>query len=136
LTDIYAIGECAEHGGLCCGLVAPALEQAETAARSILGEAASYQPPADAAALKIAGAGVWSAGDVEAPGENIILEDRAAGTYRMLRIRDNRLVTAVMYGDTGDAPWYLDLLTTGHDVSGMRELLAFGSAFFPAEEAA
>jgi nitrite reductase (NADH) large subunit len=133
---IYAIGECAEHGGMCCGLVAPALEQAETAARAILGEPAQYRPPADAATLKIAGAGVWSAGDVEAAGENIVLEDHGAGSYRMLRLRDNRLVTAVLYGETGDAPWYLDLLTSGTDVGPMRELLAFGSAFFPAEAAA
>jgi nitrite reductase (NADH) large subunit len=128
---ISAIGECAEHAGICCGLVAPALEQAETAARAILGEAARYQPVADAAALKIAGAGVWSAGDVEAAGDSIVLEDPDAGFYRMLRVREGRLVAAVLYGETGDSNWYLDMVAQQTDVTDMREWLAFGPSFAP-----
>ncbi len=127
--DVLAIGECAEVDGQCCGLVAPALAQAEVAARTILGEAAQYAPASDATALKVAGAGVWSAGAVEADGaEPIVLHDADAGQYRRLLVRDGRLVGAMLYGETADAPWYLDLIATRRDLGAMRAALAFGPA--------
>src|SRR5882724_10950515 len=38
--DIYAIGECAEHRGICYGLVEPAYEQARVLAQHLAGDAA------------------------------------------------------------------------------------------------
>ncbi|MBK1660089.1 NAD(P)/FAD-dependent oxidoreductase [Paracraurococcus ruber] len=132
---IYAVGECAEHRGRCVGLVAPALEQAEVAARAIAGEAAAWAPRADAAALKVSGTAVWSAGDIaDSAAESIVLRDEAEERYRRLLLRDGRLVGAVLYGDTADAGFYLDLITTRRPVAGLRPLLAFGPAF--AREAA
>ncbi|MBL6454096.1 NAD(P)/FAD-dependent oxidoreductase [Belnapia sp. T6] len=127
---IYAIGECAEHGGRCIGLVAPALEQAEVAARAITGEAAAWAPRADAAALKVSGTAVWSAGEIADDGaECITLRDEAEERYRRLLLRDGRLVGAVLYGDTADAGFYLDLITSRRSVAGFRAALAFGPAF-------
>lgn len=127
---IYAIGECAEHRGRCVGLVAPALEQAEVAARAIAGEAAEWTPRADAAALKVSGTAVWSAGDItDAAAESIVLRDEAEGRYRRLLVKDGRLVGAVLYGDTADAGFYLDLITTRRPVAGLRPVLAFGPAY-------
>ena len=124
---VLAIGECAEVEGTCCGLVAPALAQAEVAALTVLGEAASYAQVQDATALKVAGAGVWSAGAVEADGaEPIVLHDGDAGQYRRLLVRDGRLVGAMLYGETADAPWYLDLISTRRDLGALRAGLAFG----------
>ena len=51
-----------------------------------------------------------------------------------LILQDGRLVGAVLYGDTADAGFYLDLITTRRPVAGLRPLLAFGPAF--AREAA
>lgn len=125
--DVLAIGECAEVDGQCCGLVAPVLAQAEVAARTILGEAARYAPESDATALKVAGAGVWSAGAVEADGaEPIVLHDEDAGQYRRLLVRDGRLVGAMLYGETADAPWYLNLIATRRDLGALRAFLPFG----------
>ena len=39
---VYAIGECAEHRGICYGLVEPAYEQARVLARHLAGAAAAY----------------------------------------------------------------------------------------------
>ena len=36
---VFAIGECAEHNGICYGLIEPCYEQAKVAALSILGHA-------------------------------------------------------------------------------------------------
>ncbi len=132
---IYAIGECAEHGGQCVGLVAPSFAQAEVAAAAILGGMARYVPVSDATALKVAGAGVWSAGEIDGA-ESIILDDGEAGQYRRLVLRDDRLVGAMLYGETTDAPWYLNLIKEGRRIGPARDSLPFGPAFMPAEWAA
>jgi nitrite reductase (NADH) large subunit len=131
---IYAIGECAEIDGQCCGLVAPAFAQAETAAGHILGDDAAYRTTPDSAALKIAGAGVWSAGEIAASDvETMVYDDRDAGEYRKFLMRDHRLVGAVLYGETGDAAWYKQLI--GQDVRALRAALPFGRAYAPTLEA-
>ena len=128
---IWAVGECAEHAGQCVGLVAPSFAQAQVAAASILGGEASYVPAFDATALKVAGAGVWSAGDTE-DGDAIVLDDAEAGQYRRFLVRDDRLVGAMLYGETGDAPWYLSLIKDGRRIGAARGSLPFGPAFQPA----
>lgn len=132
---IHAIGECAQHNGQCCGLVKPAFAQAEIATRDIAGEHVIYRPVADATALKVAGAGVWSAGEIAADDTDaLIYDDPDAGEYRKFLLREHRLVGAVLYGETADAAWYTSLL--GHDVSALRAVLPFGQAYAPVLEAA
>jgi len=126
---ILACGECAEHRGQCVGLVAPALAQAEVAARTALGEAAAYVPSSESAALKIAGAPVWSAGDLTAPDTDALVLDDPDGGYRRLLLRNDRLVAAVLYGATEDAPWYMRLIRDAHPLGALREMLPFGPAF-------
>ena len=131
-SAIYAIGECAEHQGICCGLVAPAFAQAETCARVIAGANIAYVAEAEATALKVAGAGVWSAGRIDAAdAEEIVLSDAEAGEYRKLLLREDRLVGAVLYGETHDAPWYQALIASGRPIQDLRAALAFGPAFIP-----
>ena len=133
--NIYAVGECAQHRGDCCGLVAPAFAQAEVAASNIAGVYTSYAALADATTLKVAGCGVWSAGEIAATDvEALVYEDPDAGEYRKFLMRDSRLVGAVLYGRTADAPWYKSLL--GADIRSLRGMLAFGPAYAPLVEAA
>lgn len=132
---IQAIGECAEHAGLCCGLVAPCFAQAEIAARHLLGEAVAYAPQTDATALKVAGAGVWSGGEIDAAdAQSLIYADPDGAEYRRFLLRDHHLIGAVLYGETGDAAWYKSLL--GQDVRALRSKLAFGRAHAEKELAA
>src|SRR6202451_2368948 len=42
-SDIYALGECAEHRGTCYGLVEPAYEQARALAGHLAGRAVAYE---------------------------------------------------------------------------------------------
>ena len=132
---VWAIGECAEHGGQCVGLVAPSFAQAEIAAANILNQAggqqgARYVPVSDATALKVAGAGVWSAGEIDGA-DPIVLDDAEEGQYRRLVVRDDRLVGAVLYGEVSDAPWYLGLIKEGRPIGPARATLPFGPAFQP-----
>jgi nitrite reductase (NADH) large subunit len=129
-ASIFAIGECAEHRGICYGLVEPAYEQARMLASHLSGEAAAYEGSVLATNLKVSGVNVFSAGDfVGAPGtEQIVLTDPGLGSYKKLVIADGRLVGAVLFGDTGDGLWYLELIRGGACVTAMRDDLMFGRA--------
>ena len=62
--DIYAVGECVEHRGVCYGLVAPLYEQGKVLAATITGNRGpAYEGTVQAAKLKIMGVDVFSAGD-------------------------------------------------------------------------
>ena len=130
-AGVHAIGECAEHRGCCYGLVEPAYEQAQLLARRLAGERASYPGSVLATNLKVSGVNVFSAGDflgATAEAEEIVLSDPAAGVYKKLVIAQGRLVGAVLFGDTADGPWYLDLIRTGSPVARLRDDLVFGRA--------
>jgi nitrite reductase (NADH) large subunit len=57
------------------------------------------------------------------------LRDEQEQHYRRLLLQDGRLVGAVLYGDTADAGFYLDLITSRRTVAGFRSALAFGAAY-------
>src|SRR3978361_32793 len=82
-ADIFALGECAEHRGICYGLVEPAYEQARVLAQHLAGGSASYSGSVVATNLKVSGVAVFSAGDfIAAEGvETIVLDDARCGTY-------------------------------------------------------
>jgi len=137
-TDIFAIGECAEHRGNCYGLVEPAYEQARVLARRLAGDTgAAYAGSVLATNLKVSGVHLFSAGDfLGASGtEEIVLADPQARLYRKLVIAGDRLAGAVLYGDTADGLWYLDLIRSGAPIAALRDRLAFGRAFSEREAA-
>jgi nitrite reductase (NADH) large subunit len=129
-SDVFAIGECAEHRGVCYGLVEPANEQARALAERLAGRDARYLGSVNATNLKVSGVHVFSAGDfLGAPGtESVVLSDQGLGTYRKLVIAGGRVVGAVLYGDTADSFWYLDLIRSGAAIDSIREDLIFGRA--------
>lgn len=130
--DIFALGECAEAHGQCYGLVAPLYEMANVVAAQLAGDAAArFTPTTTATKLKVTGIKLFSAGDF-AEGkdrEEIVLRDATRGLYRRLVLKDNRIIGVVMYGDTADGAWFLDLLKRGTDVAEMRETLIFGQGY-------
>jgi nitrite reductase (NADH) large subunit len=126
---IYAIGECAQHRDTCYGLVEPCYEQAAALAAALSGEPRDYPGTVVSTNLKVSGVPVFSAGDFEGVGaETIIYRDGALPAYRKLVLRDGRLVGAVLYGDTADSHWYLDLIREGRPVRDIRAALPFGQA--------
>ena len=126
--DIFALGECAEHRGVCYGLVEPAYEQARVLARHLAGGPAGYAGSVVATNLKVSGVSVFSAGDfmgAEAS-EAIVLSDAWGGAYKKLVISGGRLTGAVLVGDTADALWYLELIRSGGPIAGIRKDMIFG----------
>lgn len=129
--DVFAVGECVEHRGTCYGLVAPLYEMAKVAAAGLLGREAAYTGSVTSTKLKVTGIDLFSAGDFAdaRDREEIVLRDPTRGVYKRLVLKENRLIGAVLYGDTADGGWFFDLLRNGTDVSAMRETLIFGPNF-------
>jgi nitrite reductase (NADH) large subunit len=127
--DIYAVGECVEHNGMCYGLVAPLLEQGKVLAATITGnKGQGYSGTVPAAKLKIMGVEVFSAGDFSdrTPGNDAIrYEDPALGTYKKLIVRDNQLAGVILIGETADSHRYMDWLQSKTDLREKRRNLLF-----------
>jgi len=129
--DILAVGECVEHDGNVYGLVAPLWDMCRSLADGLTDQHTGYRGSVTSTKLKVAGLDVFSAGDFSGGEgcEDIVLRDASRGVYKRVIVRDDRIVGAVLYGDTADGGWYFDLLRKGDDVSEIRDLLIFGQAF-------
>jgi nitrite reductase (NADH) large subunit len=129
--DILAVGECVEHERICYGLVAPLYDMAKVAAKTLTGIDAAFHPVETATQLKVTGVSLYSAGDfADAPDrEEIVLRDAGSGIYKRLVLKENRILGAVLYGETGDGAWFFDMLRKGADVSEMRDTLIFGQSY-------
>ncbi|MGQ9365745.1 nitrite reductase large subunit NirB [Azospirillum sp. ST 5-10] len=125
---ILAVGECVEHRGQVYGLVAPLWDMAKVCADRLAGEDGSaYTGTVTATRLKVTGVEVFSAGAFGGDGtEDIVFRDAARGVYKRVVLRDDRIVGAVLYGDTADGSWYFQLLKDGESIAGFRDTLIFG----------
>ncbi len=130
--DILALGECAEVGGHVYGLVAPLYEMARVAAARLGGdETAAFVHNDTPTKLKVTGIDVYSLGDF-ADGEDreeIVLRDAAAGVYKRVVLKDNRIIGTVLFGEVADGAWFNDLKRKSANISEMRETLIFGQAY-------
>jgi nitrite reductase (NADH) large subunit len=137
-ADIFAIGECAEHRGICYGLVEPAYEQGRVLAQHLAGRQVSYNGSIVATNLKVSGVSVFSAGDFMGGegSEALVLTDIDHGTYKKLVITDGKLIGAVLIGDVGDALWYLELIRTRQPTQRIRADMMFGRSLALRSEAA
>ena len=129
--DIFAVGECVEFDGNLFGLVAPLYDQARVLAKTLLGEDDAFAMRELSTKLKVTGCDLFSAGDfADGEGrEDIVFRDPARGIYKRLVIENDRLVGAVMYGDTADGNWFFGLIKDQTDIEEMRDTLIYGPAF-------
>lgn len=130
--SIYAVGECIQHRGATFGLVAPLFEQAKVCANHLSAHgAAEYITLPTATKLKVTGINLFSIGDFQGDVncEYIHFTDPAVGIYKKLVIKANKLIGAVLYGDTADGSWYQELLEKEDNISDIRDMLIFGKAY-------
>ncbi|MDD1621541.1 MAG: FAD-dependent oxidoreductase [Methylococcaceae bacterium] len=126
---IFAVGECVQHRGLTFGLVAPVYEQAKVCANHLSGHGfASYKSLLAATILKVTGIDLFSAGDFEGDDdcEKLVLIDQAQGIYRKIVLKNNQVTGTILYGDTSDNAWYLNLIKQKTDIADIRPRLIFG----------
>ncbi|AVW93118.1 NAD(P)/FAD-dependent oxidoreductase [Celeribacter baekdonensis] len=129
--SIYALGECVEHRGAVFGLVAPLFDQAKVLAQTLRDLPGCFVNKDVSTKLKVTGCDLFSAGDFnEGEGrDSITFSDPRTGVYKRLVIENNRLIGAVIYGDTQDGGWFFNLIRDGADVSALRDTLIFGPAY-------
>jgi nitrite reductase (NADH) large subunit len=130
-ADVLAVGECVEHDGNVYGLVAPLWEMCRSLADGLVEQHSGYRGSVTSTKLKVSGIDVFSAGDFAggAGAEDIVLRDASRGVYKRVVVQDDKIIGAVLYGDTGDGGWYFDLMKKGEDISAFRDMLVFGQAF-------
>lgn len=130
--SIYAVGECIQHRGATFGLVAPLFEQAKVCANHLSAHgAAEYITLPTATKLKVTGINLFSVGDFQGDDscESIHFTDPALGIYKKLVIKADKLIGAVLYGETADGNWYQHLLEHKDNISDIRDALIFGQAY-------
>lgn len=106
MEDVYSVGECTEHRGVCYGLVAPLFEQGMVLAKHISGvETAPYEGSVVSTKLKISGVDVFSTGVfIDGPEHTVIAnKDDWRRTYKKILLQDGVMVGAVLFGDITDS---------------------------------
>jgi nitrite reductase (NADH) large subunit len=119
--DIYAVGECAEHGGEVWGLIAPGLEQAAIAAHNAIGGASRYSGSSVATRLKVLDLPVFSMGAVNEYARldlatEFVHHDRAAGVYRKIVTERGRLIGAIALGEFPEMSRVQEMILQGRIV--------------------
>ena len=129
--SIYAVGECVSHRGTAYGLVAPLFDMAKVCANHLARMGiARYQGSVTSTKLKVTGIDLFSAGDFSGGEETdeILMHDAAGGVYKKLVLKEDKLVGAVMYGDTKDGSWYFQMIRDNKNVADIRDHLMFGQS--------
>ncbi|WLG14970.1 FAD-dependent oxidoreductase [Psychrobacter cibarius] len=156
--NVYAIGECIEREGELFGMVAPVNQQVDTLV-TVLKEALIENDTnmADSKAtvpdhwvpfvskplslkLKVSGMSAFSAGQIafddEAADtvETLVYRQPALNHYHCLYLKENKLIGAVLYGDTSDGSFYSQLIIDNVDITSIKDTLIFGEAYCHLDE--
>jgi nitrite reductase (NADH) large subunit len=91
----------------------------------------NFKAPTVPTQLKVSGVDVFSAGNFEPKDdyEDIILNDEKRQIYKRIIIQNDRVIGAVLFGDTEDGMWYAELIADQTPVSSFRNKLLFGRDF-------
>jgi len=106
-SDIFAVGEVAQHGGMVYGLVAPGYEMAEILAMNLTGSDARFTGADLSTKLKLMGVDVASFGQHELPADQatpLVYEDPFSRVYKKLLFdpEGRRLLGGILVGDASD----------------------------------
>ena len=125
IPDVYSVGECAEHNGTVYGLVAPLYDQGRVLAKHICGlETKGYHGSVLSTQLKVSGVEVFSAGDfIEGEGKEAIkVFDGNDRIYKKIVLQDNKIVGAVLFGDSSDGNRLFSMIQKEADVSSTTKV--------------
>ncbi|WHY02667.1 nitrite reductase large subunit NirB [Neobacillus sp. DY30] len=129
VPNIYAVGECVEHRGIAYGLVQPLYEQGKVLAKRICGmEGPGYEGSVLSTQLKISGVDLFSAGiihDKDSSNQSIKIYDEVERVYKKVVIQDQKIIGAVLFGDTKERVRLLDMILKQQDVSDVEKVSLF-----------
>ena len=129
-SDIFAIGECAEHRGITYGLVAPAWEHATMLADRLTGRnpQAHYSGSRVSTKLHVMGIELAVAGDKEASkdtDEVVTYVEPSRGVYKKLIVRDDHIAGAILLGDGATTPRLLQSFNGNEKLPADRAAMLF-----------
>lgn len=101
IPDIYAAGDIAEFDGRVYGLWNIAISQGTTAGNNIVGRDSSYNYVSPITTMNAFGLSLFSMGTIEEDkATDILVEDNDTKNYKKVFIKNNRVIGAVVIGDT------------------------------------
>jgi nitrite reductase (NADH) large subunit len=106
MDNVYAVGECSEHRGVCYGLVAPLFEQGSVLAKHLCdSDTKPYEGSVVSTKLKISGVDVFSTGVFIDSSEHTVIsnKDDWKKTYKKIILQNNVIVGAVLFGDVTES---------------------------------
>jgi nitrite reductase (NADH) large subunit len=131
IPDVFAVGECNEHRGICYGLVAPLFEQGAVLAKYLCAaETKPYEGTVVSTQLKISGIDVFSAGEfMDAKDLSIVrMHDEWRRVYKKILLREGRIVGGVLVGDGKEATRLQQWIRTGTVMTDAIHDTLMGSA--------
>ncbi|WP_410514640.1 nitrite reductase large subunit NirB [Paenibacillus sp. BR2-3] len=120
MNNVYSVGECSEHRGVCYGLVAPLFEQGMVLAKHLCGVATKpYEGSVVSTKLKISGVDVFSAGEFLETSEHTVIsaKDEWKKTYKKILLKNNIIVGAVLFGDVTESANLQKLVKQGSEMT-------------------
>ncbi|HGL6221998.1 TPA: nitrite reductase large subunit NirB [Staphylococcus aureus] len=112
-SNVYAVGECAEHNGKVYGLVAPLYEQGKVLADHLTNkETNGYKGSTTFTSLKVSGCDLYSAGQIVENAEikGIEIFNSVDNNYKKIFLKDGNVVGAVLYGDIDDGSRFYNMM--------------------------
>lgn len=112
-SNVYAVGECAEHNGKVYGLVAPLYEQGKVLADHLTNkETNGYKGSTTFTSLKVSGCDLYSAGQIVENAEikGIEIFNSVDNNYKKIFLKDGNVVGAVLYGDIDDVSRFYNMM--------------------------
>ncbi|WP_227511218.1 NAD(P)/FAD-dependent oxidoreductase [Psychrobacter sp. P11G3] len=156
--NVYAIGECIEREGELFGMVAPVNQQVDTLVTvlkddliendiNVIGNKAAvpdhwvpFVSKPLSLKLKVSGMSAFSAGQIAFDDdaadsiETLVYRQPELNHYHCLYLKENKLIGAVLYGDTSDGSFYSQLIIDNIDITPIKDTLIFGEAYCHLDE--
>jgi len=156
--NVYAIGECIEREGELFGMVAPVNQQVDTLVTVLKDDFIEnntnvidgkvtvpdhwvpFVSKPLSLKLKVSGMSAFSAGQIafddEAADtvETLVYRQPDLNHYHCLYLKENKLIGAVLYGDTSDGSFYSQLIIDNVDITPIKDTLIFGEAYCHLDE--
>ncbi|PLT21562.1 NAD(P)/FAD-dependent oxidoreductase [Psychrobacter sp. MES7-P7E] len=156
--NVYAIGECIEREGELFGMVAPVNQQVDTLVTvlkddliesdiNVIGNKAAvpdhwvpFVSKPLSLKLKVSGMSAFSAGQIAFDDEvadtieTLVYRQPELDHYHCLYLKENKLIGAVLYGDTSDGSFYSQLIIDNVDITSIKDTLIFGEAYCHLDE--
>jgi nitrite reductase (NADH) large subunit len=128
VEGVYAAGDLVEHRDQCYGIWPASMEQGRVAGTNMTGKESAYTGTLPANVLKVAGIGLFAAGDMDPEGkrEAIVQKDEAQNRYRKFVFQDRFLVGTILLGDTRGQEEIQRAIKIKKDMSFFKKNLADG----------